>query len=60
MRLVPMVRRLKEHKAEPLERAVSRRMFVFSGRSLVLMLITLIVWDRSEMVILKNFCPDIR
>ena len=60
VRLIPVMRRLKEHKAEPLEKAVSRRIFVFSGQSLVLMLITLIVWDRSEMVILKNFCPDIR
>jgi O-antigen/teichoic acid export membrane protein len=60
VRLIPVMRWLKEHKAEPLEKAVSRRMFVFSGHSLALMLITLIVWDRSEMVVLKNFCPDIR
>lgn len=60
VRLIPVMRRLREHKAQPLEKAVSRRMFVFSGQSLALMLITLIVWDRSEMVVLKNFCPDIR
>lgn len=60
VRLIPVMRRLRQYEAEPLEQALSRRMFVFSGQSLALMIIGLVVWDRSEMVILKNFCADIR
>ncbi len=35
-------------------------MFLFSGQSLILLMLGLIVWDRSEMVFLKHFCADIR
>jgi O-antigen/teichoic acid export membrane protein len=60
VRMVPLIRRLNQHAPEPLDGILSRRMFVFSGQSLILMVIGLIVWDRSEMVVLKNFCADIR
>jgi O-antigen/teichoic acid export membrane protein len=60
IRIVPVVRRLNQHSPEPLEHELSRRMFLFSGQSLVLLVLGLIVWDRSEMIFLKNFCPDIR
>ncbi|MGC2332110.1 MAG: polysaccharide biosynthesis C-terminal domain-containing protein [Candidatus Acidiferrales bacterium] len=60
VRLIPLMRRLKRHEAEPLEQALSKRIFVFSGQSLVLMALGLIVWNRSEMIVLKNFCADIR
>jgi O-antigen/teichoic acid export membrane protein len=60
VRMVPLFRRLNLHASEPLDGILSRRMFVFSGQSLILMVIGLIVWDRSEMVVLKNFCADIR
>jgi len=60
VRLVPMIRRLNQHSPEPLDRLLSRRMFLFSGQSLILLVLGLIVWDRSEMVVLKNFCADIR
>ena len=60
VRLVPMIRRLDAYSPEPLDVALSKRMFLFSGQSLVLLLLGLVVWDRSEMVFLKNFCSDIR
>jgi O-antigen/teichoic acid export membrane protein len=60
VRMVPLVGRLNQHAPEPLDRVLSKRMFHFSGQSLILMVIGLIVWDRSEMIFLKNFCADIR
>jgi O-antigen/teichoic acid export membrane protein len=60
VRLLPMIGRLNQHSAEPLDRALSKRMFLYSGQSLVLLVLGLIIWDRSEMIVLKNFCPDIR
>jgi O-antigen/teichoic acid export membrane protein len=60
VRLAPLVRRLNGYALEPLDGVLGKRMFTFSGQSLILMVIGLIVWDRSEMVVLKNFCTDIR
>ena len=60
VRIIPMIRRLNAHSPEPLDQVLSKRMFLFSGQSLVLLLLGLIVWDRSEMIFLKNFCTDIR
>ena len=57
VRIVPMIRRLKAHAPEPLDQALSKRMFLFSGQSLVLLMLGLIVWDRSEMIFLKNYVP---
>jgi len=60
VRTIPLIRRLKLFPPEALDRVMGKRMFLFSGQSLILMVIGLIVWDRSEMVFLKNFCADIR
>lgn len=60
VRLMPVMRRLNQHAAEPLDQALGKRMFAFSGQSLVLMVLGLIVWNRSEMIVLENFCKDIR
>ena len=60
VRFIPLVKRFKQYSAEPLDQILNKRMFLFSGRSLILLLLGLIVWDRSEMVVLKGFCPDIR
>lgn len=60
VRLMPLVKRFDQNSAEPLNEILNKRMFLFSGQSLILLLLGLIVWDRSEMVILKNFCADIR
>jgi O-antigen/teichoic acid export membrane protein len=60
VRFIPLVRRFDQHSAEPLDQILNKRMFLFSGQSLILLMLGLIVWDRSEMVVLKNFCADIR
>jgi O-antigen/teichoic acid export membrane protein len=60
VRLLPMIRRLNAHSPEPLDQTLSKRMFLFSGQSLVLLLLGLVIWDRSEMVFLKSLCSDIR
>jgi O-antigen/teichoic acid export membrane protein len=60
VRFIPLIKRFSLHSAEPLDRTLSKRMFLFSGQSLILLLLGLIVWDRSEMVFLKHFCADIR
>jgi O-antigen/teichoic acid export membrane protein len=60
VRLIPMIRRLNAYSPEPLDQILSKRMFLFSGQSLVLLLLGLVVWDRSEMIFLKSLCSDIR
>jgi O-antigen/teichoic acid export membrane protein len=60
VRLIPLIKHFKQYRPERLDRVLSRRMFLFSGQSLILLLLGLIVWDRSEMVFLKNLCTDIR
>jgi O-antigen/teichoic acid export membrane protein len=36
-----------------------RRMVAYSGQGVVLMLLNVVVWDRSDLLILKNLNPDI-
>jgi O-antigen/teichoic acid export membrane protein len=60
VRMVPLMKRLNRHPLEQLDRILTRRMLLFSSQSLILLVISLIVWDRSEMIVLKNFCVDVR
>jgi O-antigen/teichoic acid export membrane protein len=60
VRIIPLMRRLNQYAPEPVDQSLEKRMFRFSGQSLFLMVLGLIVWDRSELVALKNFCADIR
>jgi O-antigen/teichoic acid export membrane protein len=60
VRMVPVIRRLRAVPPSPIPAALQRRMLLFSGRSMVLLILGLVVWDRSEMIFLKNFCADIR
>ena len=60
VRFIPLVKRFDQHSAEPIDRILNKRMFLFSRQSLILLMLGLIVWDRSEMVFLKHFCADIR
>jgi O-antigen/teichoic acid export membrane protein len=39
---------------------LKRRMFAYSGREIALMLLNVVVWDRSDVVILNHLNPDIR
>lgn len=60
VRIIPVFRRLRTIPAAPIPDALRRRMLLFSGRSMVLLILGLVVWDRSELIFLKNFCADIR
>jgi len=39
---------------------LKQRMFTFAWQSIISMMIALIVWDRSEFILLKHYCSDIR
>lgn len=54
------LRTVRRCEAVPLPREISRRLYAFSGQSLALQILTLIVWDRSDVVFLKALNGDIR
>ena len=60
VRLVPLWRRMKLFPVDELPADIKTRMFHFSSQSLILMVLSLVVWDRSELLFLKTLCPDIR
>ncbi len=39
---------------------LQRRMTGFAWQSVASMMVSLVVWDRSEFILLKHLCPDIR
>ncbi len=62
VRFIPTFRRINTWKAEPAlaPQDLTRRMRSFAFQSVTSMLLTLVVWDRSEVMLLKHFSPDIR
>jgi len=60
VKLVPLLQWLKRTKAVPLPEDLRRRLLGFSGRGTGLMLLSIVIWDRSDMVILKLLQSDIR
>ncbi|HTH52328.1 MAG TPA: polysaccharide biosynthesis C-terminal domain-containing protein [Edaphobacter sp.] len=62
VRLIPTLRRILSwdsgHAHPPSD--LRARMMSFAMQSLAGMLLTLVVWDRSEIVLLKHLTPDIR
>jgi O-antigen/teichoic acid export membrane protein len=62
VRLVPTMRRILKwdsgHAHPPAD--LRARMMSFAAQSVMGMLLTLIVWDRSELFLLKHLTPDIR
>ena len=62
VRFVPTYRRLSRWKGShaDLPPDLKARMRTFATQSLMGMLLTLIVWDRSEVFLLKHFSADIR
>ena len=60
VRLIPTVRRIRQWPEKPLPEQLRGRMLSFSKNSVVLLLLSLIVWDRSEMFFLKHFWVDAR
>src|SRR5205085_3889963 len=59
-KMIPVLRRMDRERRLTLPRALRRRMFSFSGRSTGLMLLQIIVWDRSDIILLRLLNPDIR
>jgi O-antigen/teichoic acid export membrane protein len=61
VRLFPTMRRVLEwDKAHVQPAGLSRRMMTFAWQSVASMVVALIVWNRSEVVLLKHLCSDIR
>ena len=61
VRLFPtMFRILGWEKAHVLPSALSQRMMTFAWQSVASMILALIVWNRSEIILLKHLCTDIR
>jgi O-antigen/teichoic acid export membrane protein len=61
VRLVPTMRRIlgweRVHVQPP---GLSKRMTAFAWKSVTGMILALIVWNRSEVILLKHLCSDIR
>ncbi len=61
VRFIPTFRRIIAWESACLLPAgLRKRMVAFAWRSVVTIVLALIVWERSEFFILKNFCSDIR
>jgi O-antigen/teichoic acid export membrane protein len=59
IRLVPVLIWVKSLPHEPLPQALKSRMLKFTGNSIVLMVLNLVVWDRSDVILLKFLSKDI-
>ncbi len=61
VRLIPTMRRiLAWDKVHVYPAGLSKRMMSFAWQSVASMIVGLIVWSRSEVMLLKHFCSDIR
>lgn len=61
VRFLPTMRRILTWEKAYVEPAhLNKRMLTFAWQSVASMLVALIVWDRSEFVLLKHLCADIR
>jgi O-antigen/teichoic acid export membrane protein len=60
LKLVDVHRRLAPVPVGRLDPDLKKRMFSYSGQGLVLMILNVAVWDRSDLVILRFLNPDVR
>jgi O-antigen/teichoic acid export membrane protein len=60
VKTIPVLRSMKSVPRVPLPREIRRRMFSFSGLSTGLMILQIVIWDRSDIIFLKLLQPDIR
>jgi O-antigen/teichoic acid export membrane protein len=60
LKLYDVWRRLAPVPSATVPAELKRRILSYSGQGLVLMLLNVVVWDRSDLVILKSLNPDIR
>jgi O-antigen/teichoic acid export membrane protein len=61
VRLFPTLKRILEWEtSHAYAEGLQRRMMTFAWQSVASMIVALVVWDRSEFLLLKHLCPDIR
>jgi O-antigen/teichoic acid export membrane protein len=60
VKTVPVLKSMKSVPKLPLPREIRKRMFSFSGLSTGLMILQIVIWDRSDIIFLKLLQPDIR
>jgi O-antigen/teichoic acid export membrane protein len=60
VKIVPVFRSMEGVARVPLPPEIRKRMFSFSGLSTGLMILQIVIWDRSDIIFLKLLQPDIR
>jgi O-antigen/teichoic acid export membrane protein len=60
VKTIPVLKSMKSVPQIPLPPEIRKRMFSFSGLSTGLMILQIVIWDRSDIIFLKLLQPDIR
>jgi len=60
VKILPVLNSMKTVPQVPLPTETRKRMFSFSGLSTGLMILQIVIWDRSDIIFLKLLQPDIR
>jgi O-antigen/teichoic acid export membrane protein len=60
VKILPVFKSMKTVSRVPLPPEIRKRMFSFSGLSTGLMILQIVIWDRSDIIFLKLLQPDIR
>src|ERR1700686_4545920 len=60
VKIGPVLKSMKTVHRVPLPVEIRKRMFTFSGLSTGLMILQIVIWDRSDIIFLKLLQPDIR
>jgi O-antigen/teichoic acid export membrane protein len=60
VKILPVFKAMKTVSRVPLPADIRKRMFSFSGLSTGLMILQIVIWDRSDIIFLKLLQPDIR
>jgi O-antigen/teichoic acid export membrane protein len=60
VKILPVLKSMKTISPVSLPREIRKRMFSFSGLSTGLMILQIVIWDRSDIIFLKLLQPDIR
>ncbi len=60
VKTAPVLKSMKSVPRIPLPREIRKRMFSFSGLGTGLMILQIVIWDRSDIIFLKLLQPDIR
>lgn len=60
VKTIPVLKSMESVPQIPLPREIRKRMFSFSGLSTGLMILQIVIWDRSDIIFLKLLQPDIR